>query len=298
MSEPLTPPPAPPALAGAAELAADRDAALPEAALLPSGREIAELIRQRAAQVAALKALAKAGTNPPGVARAAAALRKAGDEPLGPWVDRLERWVEREPATRGERLARALKEQCLAAGVEIQPLSRDPLELRLAPFLVAVDLARDKASVQYAQTELARARAEAGEILKARQAALKRLEKRPFQPADFLRALHRAWSQVGGGGWQEIGRVLPVMAFEVQDERFRRDPTPQNFTEYGRAQLAYDLMRARRARQLAVDGLRLSLGPATGGSTRDKRQVYWLEDEQGRGQYYLTLRFVSEVADG
>ncbi|MCK6504647.1 hypothetical protein L6R53_14785 [Myxococcota bacterium] len=91
--------------------------------------------------------------------------------------------------------------------------------------------------------------------------------------------------------------MLPQLALELQDDRFRREPSAAHFRPYSRARLCWDLWRLRRDRCLAVDGWRLSLGPATGSSTRDKKRVFWLEDDQGRGQYYLTLRFVREDAD-
>ena len=113
-------------------------------------------------------------------------------------------------------------------------------------------------------------------------------------------ALLQAWQLLSGTDWVELSDLLPHLALGLQDERFRRDPVARNFRPYPRARLAWDLWRLRRERALSVDGWRLSLGPATGGSTRDKRRVYWLEDDQGRGQYYLTLRFTrdGERADG
>ncbi len=264
---------------------------------LPSAREILDLARQRKAQAKALEALAKAGAVPASLTKALLALDKAGDAPLAPLRTQIGGWIEHEAATRGERLSRQLREQASAAGLELAVLTRDPLELRLAPLGISVDLARNKASVHFGKTEVESCGAQAGEILLARERALRALEKRPWDPVAWSRSLRAAWQRAGGDGWREIADLLPGLAFELQDDRFRRDPSPRTFQAYGRASLAYDLWRLRRDRQLTVDGWRLTLGPATGGSTKDKRQVFWLEDDQGRGQYFLTLRFVRETGD-
>lgn len=262
--------------------------------VLPASRELLDLARQRKAQAKALEALAKAGGTPEAVGRALQALEKAGDLPLDRLKAQVGAWVTHEAETRGERLSRQLRQQAAAVGLELVVVTRDPLELRLAPLGVTVDLARNKAVLQFGKNEVESCGAQAAEILQAHQRAIRSLERRPWDPMAWSRALRSAWSRSGGDGWKELGDVLPALAFELQDERFRRDPSPKTFQAYGRAELAYDLWRLRRDRQLTVDGWRLTLGPATGGSTRDKRLVHWLEDEHGRGQYFLTLRFVKE----
>lgn len=264
---------------------------------LPAARELLEMARQRKAQAKALESLAKAGVAPAAVSKALLALDKAGEMPLRPLRTQVAGWIEHEASTRGERLSRQLRERAAAAGMELAVLTRDPLELRLAPLGISVDLSRNKASLHFGKTELESCGAQAGEILLARERAIRGLERRPWDPLAWTRSLRAAWTRAGGDGWREIADLLPGLAFELQDDRFRRDPSPKTFKAYGRAALAYDLWRLRRDRQLTVDGWRLTLGPATGGSTKDKRQVFWLEDDQGRGQYFLTLRFVRESED-
>ncbi len=76
----------------------------------------------------------------------------------------------------------------------------------------------------------------------------------------------------------------------MQNDRFKTDPTRENFKPYGKVRLAFDLARLRRSGQLEHQGARLTLGTATMGSTKDKSRVLYLEDA-GRGQFYLSLAF-------
>jgi hypothetical protein len=222
---------------------------------------------------------------------------KAPAPDLAPLLAQVDAFLDDEAAQRRPRLARALRDACAAAGIDLVVLTREPLELRLPPLGVQVDLDADRATVSFGQHALATCGAQADQILDARRRALAELEAGAWDPATFLRALLAAWRRTGPDDWRELGDVLPQLALELQDDRFRREPSAAHFRPYSRARLGWDLWRLRRDRFLAVDGWRLSLGPATGSSTRDKKRVFWLEDDQGRGQYYLTLRFIREDAD-
>ena len=265
---------------------------------LPGPAELRDAAHRLQAQARALEQLAKAGDDPAALRKGRAALDKAGLDGLQDLPARVDAWLRDEEAGRRPRLARGLRDACAAAGLELVVLTREPLELRLPPLGVSVDVEADRATITFGQQVLQTCGARADDILAARQRALQAIESGPWDPAAFLTALRTAWQRLGPDDWRELVDVLPQLALELQDERFRRDPVAANFRPYGRARLAWDLWRLRRDRTLAQDGWRLSLGPATGSSTRDKRRVMWLEDDQGRGQYYLTLRFVREGADG
>lgn len=251
-------------------------------------------------QSQALEALATA-TEPLSAGRVSAALaawEKAGNADAAALVNSVQAWAADEKSTRRERLAAELRAGCERAGVELAVVTRDPLELRLPPLGVRIDVEGGQAEIVYAREVLATCDADADSILRARAAALADLEADAWDPVAFHGQLRRAWHRAapGPGEWAEIAEVLPELAFLRQGRAFRLDPSPRKFAAYTKVQLAWDLWRLRRDRALSADGWRLTVAPATGASTRDKTRVYWLEDDRGAGQFHLTLRFVREEA--
>lgn len=258
-------------------------------------RRSAALAKNRAA---ALDGLARAGESPAALAKALVALDglEADDPTLG---DRVRAWLEEEREGRAERLSSGLREGCARDGLTLAVVGRDPLELRLPPVAVQVDLAGGKARVLFARELLGTCDAGPDAILAERVAAVAELEAGDWDAPAYVALLHRAWLRAGGelrGDWVELTEVHPEMAWLRQSAAFRLDPVASRYAAYPRARFAYDLWRLRRDRCLAAGGWRLSLGPATGSSTKDKKRVFWLEDDEGRGQYHLTLRFVREEA--
>jgi len=251
--------------------------------------------RARATALAALAAALERGDE----ARVEAALARVRSAPVAgaeAEVAAVEAWLAASRASRRERFADELRAACEAAGIEILVLGRDPLELRLPPVSVSVDLAAGRAEVRFAGWTVRRAAAEAAAILAARDEAVTWLEGDPWDPVAYLALLREAWLRASRGTetWVELTDVLPEVALLRQGRRFRRDPVTRNYEPYPAVRFAWDLWRLKRDRVLRAHGWRLSLGPATGGSTRDRGRVLLLEDARGQGQYHLTLRFVRE----
>jgi len=235
------------------------------------------------------------------VAKRSAALPPTLAEKASDLAEAGKRWLAEEKEGRRQKLGRDLKEACTGRGLRLLLVTKDPLEIRLPPLGVRIDLEKASASIVFGQIEIAKAQTGANEILDAREKALKTLEGRKWSAREFHGQLREAWSAVSkklgrADGWVELGDVIPEIAIAIQGQRWRLDPTSRNFTSYGKAQFLYDLHRLREAGGLSQGGWRLSLGPATGASTRDKRRVFWVEDGEGRGAYHLTLRFVREEA--
>ena len=263
---------------------------------LPSSAEVSACIDTLERTSRALKRVLKMLDDP-----APARVRKATDDlasqDLGQVVELprlITTWLEHERATRGTRLRAGLREVCVGRSIPVKVLTREPLELYLAPLSVRVDVEADRADLSFGRIRLARCRADATEIVSTRDDALQELEGDGWEPEAFLARLRQAWSRASGGRWAELIDVLPEVALLCQSAAFRKNPTEKAFRPYPRVQLAYDLWRLRRDRCLSAGGWRLTLGTATGGSTRDKSRVWWLEDGRGGGQYHLTLRFVKE----
>lgn len=266
---------------------------------LPSRAQLSELAMALRKRSSALASLARAveGGSPEALARV---LGRFEGVPTGDGtalVEQVRAYLVEEKRSRRRRLAAALRTGCAQVGVDLLVLSQEPLELRLPPVSVRIDTDRNQAQVVFADQVLRRCDANADAILGARGRVVAELEGKGWNPGAYLEHLFEAWRRVRGTGtsdWVEIVDVLPEVAWLRQSKRFRTDPSSSNFSGYPRSQMAYDLWRLRRDRTLAVAGWRLSLGPATGGSTKDKARVLRLEDDRGQGQYHLTLRFVKE----
>lgn len=260
--------------------------------------DLREVIAVLKRQAAALAKLAKAVSPPdPGrLDKALAALERAGTADVGAIGASARAWLAHEKDGRGRRLRAELGAACAARGVELVVLTREPLEVRLPPVSVRIDVDADKAEIAFGQQGVERCGAQAGPILAARDKALAALEGKGWDPTAFHQQLRQAWERAGGEGWVEMTDVLSELVWARQSAKFRLDPRARNFEDYPRARFLYDLWRLRRDRALSSGGWRLSLGPATGGSVRDKRRVMWVEDDRGQGQWHLTLRFVKDEA--
>lgn len=280
------------------------------------GREAARLLlcslathRKEIARLArAAEALAKPWTEPKAVGKAmqsvagcAGAVPERMSAAAEEVVARVREWLRAEREGRRHKLASDLEAACTAERLELTVITREPLEVRIAPVAIEIDVDKGKAAVSFGRVPILECAARAGDILAAREKALGCLESGEWSPEAFHRRLRLAWdatrSSLGpapAGAGVEMSEILPNLALAAQGQRWRLDPTSRNFRGYGKAQFLFDLYRLRRAGTLAVDGWRLLLGVATGDSTRDKRRVFWVEDAAGRGSYHLTLRFVRE----
>ncbi|MBI4880448.1 MAG: hypothetical protein HY812_12435 [Planctomycetes bacterium] len=260
--------------------------------------------RKRALKV--LKPLAREGSiaRPEDLARKAKALRgfAAGEAHRGLQLDALLRLVddwERDRANRLRRiLAQEIKTQCDAAGVALRVVSKDgPIELRLDPLAVILDLDKGKASLCFAKVELGKCAADAAEILKTWKKVRTELE-RPFDAARFFAACRKTYlaalSASGGhdGDRVEILEILPHLALEMQERKFRANPVARNFRSYGKAHCAFDVWRLRQTQGLTQNGLRVNFGVASGATPYQKERVVYLEGPDGQdGQYTLTIFF-------
>lgn len=210
----------------------------------------------------------------------------------------LELHVRDQERQRPLFFGRALREAAEAAGVPFAPLTSEPPEYRLDPFTVAPDFKKGVAEVRYARLAVAEVELAPRAVLEARQKMQDALEGRDFDPEAWFDRLLTAYRRVLNG--RPLGErvplvdLLPEVAFLAQSERFRRDPSRDHYQPYGRVRLAWDLARLRKRGGLRRHGLRVSLGSATLGTTKNKDEVLYLEDEGGRGQYYLTLWFTPE----
>jgi hypothetical protein len=217
---------------------------------------------------------------------------------LGPLIEALEAFVQEQERSRPLYFGRSLREAAEAQQIAFSVLTSEPPEYRLAPFSVGADFRKGRAELRYARLALCEVDLDPESLLKARLKMLEALDTKDFCPERFFDRLLEAYRRVleGRAMGERVNLVdlLPELAFLGQSERFRKDPIRDHYQPYGRVRLAWDLARLRRSGSLSRKGLRLGLGTATMSTTRKKEGVLFLEDETGRGQYYLSLCFAPD----
>jgi len=219
---------------------------------------------------------------------------------LGPLVGTLEAFLREQERSRPLYFGRSLREAAEAQGVGFSVLTSEPPEYRLDPFTVGADFRKGCAELRYARLPVCEVDLDPDLLLKTRNKMLEALQTKDFSAEVFFDRLLGAYRRVLGGRAMgervNLVELLPDVAFLGQSERFRKDPSRDHYQPYGRVRLAWDLARLRRSGTLSRKGLRLGLGSATMATTRNKDAVLFLEDEAGRGQYYLSLWFAPDAA--
>ena len=208
-------------------------------------------------------------------------------------LTRVEAYAREQEKSLPLQFGRQVREAAEAAGSTFMSLTAEPPTYFLDPFTIEADFGKGVARINYARTTVAECALDGKSILQEREKMLHALEGKGFEPEIYLERLYKAYTRLakGPGDRVELVDLLPEIALLSQGEDFRKDPTRENFKPYGRVRLAFDLARLRRAGALNHGGKRLTLGTATIGTTRQKDRVMWLEEGQGRGQFYLTAAF-------
>ena len=197
-----------------------------------------------------------------------------------------------------ENLAKDLRAACDARGLDMKVLRRDePVEVRILPLGVTIDRVKGRATLHFARQTIIECSADAEEIVDAHQKSMGTLGGQ-FDAEAFFSSCHKAWSaacgagDAGAGDRVEILNFLPYLALQMQAKAFRIEPLPGNFRGYSRAQFAFDVMQLRNLKRFTQDGWRFNLGVATGTTASKKDRTIFFEDENGNGEFKLTVFFV------
>ena len=180
-----------------------------------------------------------------------------------------------------------------------QSVGQQPPVLDLAGISVTLDWDKECAALAYGREPLAKVSLVVGEVLSAREEQIDRLRSVWPGPDVFFAALDSAYRARAGREAKRPGErvhlvdLIPELLVEYELRGLR---SPK--TIFGRAELAYCLDRLAREGGLEQGQRRLELGTATGGSTKDKRQVLFLQAGMGGGQYYLSVCVAPTSGDG
>ena len=169
-------------------------------------------------------------------------------------------------------------------------------ELKTGFFTLELDFDKGRATIWYGpkQERIGESVLSAGELARRIASTRQELGSR-VREDEFMAKLHEAYCRAGGGDCKErvpIIKVLPELAYSLQDLTFYQDPRRENFKSYGRADFSYDLFRiGTRGADVPFDK-RLHLTVATRSQTRKREDFLWVPDEEGgRGSYYALLHF-------
>jgi hypothetical protein len=202
------------------------------------------------------------------------------------------------------RMAFMQKLEILADQKELalEKLSEAPLVLYADPLTFEIDFDAGGAKLLYGHEPICELPIDAAKLLEAREDALAEIDERAIESDVFFDLLQRAYrtalvaqsSEASGG---EAGKrvdlvdVLMPLSMLLVDRKDWRSKGPGAIEAFSRHQLAWQLAKLRRDGVLEKGGVRLDLGAATGGSTRNKQDVLYIPVGAKNGQYYGSIRF-------
>ncbi|QDG51718.1 hypothetical protein FIV42_13465 [Persicimonas caeni] len=184
-----------------------------------------------------------------------------------------------------------------AQDIALEKLSEAPLVLFADPLTFEIDFDAGGARLLYGHEPICELPLDAKELLGAHQTTVEELERRTIPSEDFFDRLRAAYRMVlAADGTEKGDRVdlvdvlvpLSVLGLERKDWR---NKGPGALEPYPRHLLAWQLAKLRRDGVLERGGVRLDLGAATGGSTKNKQNVLYIPVGAKNGQYYGSLRF-------
>ncbi|MBI4860000.1 MAG: hypothetical protein HY815_07015 [Candidatus Riflebacteria bacterium] len=222
------------------------------------------------------------------------ASKVAGAPNVEPALDGLEeaaRAAEGRAAARfGTALAATLA-RLLPEGPELKPTDNG---FACGAIRIVIDAAAGRAQVEFARRTVLRGLALDPEAVgEATARFLGDLEIPPFDPDVFLRHLSAAYALGVTAANRAPGELVDILAFfghlawEMQSEGFRRDPSAKRFKDYPLFRFAHDLARLRASRRFEVGGRKLELEVAV--HDRAYGRSLWVPDEKGGGSYFQAI---------
>ena len=175
---------------------------------------------------------------------------------------------------------------------QMKIISDSPLVIYLHPLTLEVQFEQKKATLEYAHEPLATTSLDPDEILKTHADLLDVFRSSRIDSARFWDICKMAYEMVVLKNGQtansrvDIVELLPPLAWLW--------PNPAAMKKnavFPRYLLAYQLQKLRADNMLQQKSLRIDLGTATGGSTKNKSNVLYIPAGATEGQYYLSICF-------
>ncbi len=253
----------------------------------------------------ALKSLAKSNQLVRGNAltKALKAVEKSSLTAIGADDQRLEilaaidAYSENQKKTIRTKFLTELTEKAAELSTPLQKIAESPLTFYLHPLTIEIDFEREKTTLSYAREPVETTAIHAGDVLETYQKSVEKIRKNAALSDAFFDLLLQAYRTVliargdqPGERVDLVDLLVPLSILQVNRNDWRKKGIG-GIKEFPRYMLAYQLNRLRNDGMLERAGTRLELGTATGGSTKDKRNVLFVPSSQAEGQYYLSIRF-------
>ncbi|MCC7209498.1 MAG: hypothetical protein IT323_19470 [Anaerolineae bacterium] len=198
-------------------------------------------------------------------------------------------------ATFGEALRDALAERGIQIG------GRAP-HFEIGRFALDVDFVSRRAALNYGKERVAaRLPLSVDGILKAYEHARKQITERQEDGGVWIRTLYDAWeSALSRRQTNDLRANIVDCYFEMvllrQNKAFRSAPSRHAFTDYSRAQFAFDLDQFLNRQRLEYKGSRPAAHVAIKAHTDDPARSLWVVDGDGPhdGRYIGDLVFAKE----
>ena len=174
---------------------------------------------------------------------------------------------------------------------QIRILSDSPLVIYMHPLTLEVNFEQSKCVLTYAKEPLATTSLDPEEILSVHAAQLDIFRAIRIDSNRFWEICRLAYDMVLLKNGQppesrvDIVELLPALSWIWPNQSAKKlSPFPKYL-------LAYQIQKLRADKLLQNRNLRLDLGTATGGSTKNKANVLYIPAGGTDGQYYLSICF-------
>ncbi len=203
---------------------------------------------------------------------------------------KIPEWEEKAKKSFGQRLEKALQQ----LGFELK--GHYPT-LKVSFYTLKIDLDNNNVEIWYGpeQEKLDSSNLIPETIAQKLQYSHAQITQRKFDDNTFLSTLYDAYSAAVYRNDGKIGdaapitAVLPNLAFLIQNQKFKMNPTKSNYRDYGRVFFSYDLYLLTERR---LGNLELSLVAATRAYTRRRSDFLWIpSNETGEGNYISHIKF-------
>lgn len=209
---------------------------------------------------------------------------------LGSVLDRLRIKARMKFTTKLEMLADRRE-------LDIEKISENPLVVYIEPLTFEVDFDEGGVEMLYGKEAIGSLPIDAGRLIDAHTNTAEAFDDEEIPSAEFFDLLEKAYRMVLATDGAEPGErvdlvdvLVPISMLLVERGTLRKKG-PEALEPFPRYRLARQLQNLRRDGLLEKNGVRLELGAATGGSTRDKADVLYVPVGSTGGQYYGSLRF-------